>query len=95
MIFAPVSSSRQVADANAGGGVQSAQRDGSEAPAPGLATQLGQQVQKGQVLAYLRTRCPMRFERGNQLADLAAQQIALRSRGRYAQLEGQRAAVGN
>jgi RND family efflux transporter MFP subunit len=79
-----------VADANAGGRVQSTQPGRIEAPDQGLPT-LGQQVRKGQVLAHVRPTVS-NTERGGlqaQLADLDAQQaIAQRKADRYAQLKG-------
>ncbi len=79
-----------VADANAGGRVQSTQPGRIEAPAQGLPT-LGQQVRKGQVLAHVRPTVS-NTERGSlqaQLADLDAQQaIAQRKLERYTQLQG-------
>ncbi len=79
-----------IADPNAGGRVQATQAGRVEAGAKGLPT-LGQQVSKGQVLAYLRPVASS-IERGNQqaqLAELDAQLvIAERKRARYDELEG-------
>ena len=79
-----------VADANAGGRVQSTQPGRIEAPVPGLPT-LGQQVRQGQLLAHVRPTVS-NTERGGlqaQLAELDAQQtIAQRKADRYAQLQG-------
>lgn len=79
-----------MADANAGGLVQSTQPGRVEATPQGLPT-LGQQVRKGQVLALVRPVLSG-TERGNlkaQLAELDAQQaIMQRKVERYAQLEG-------
>ena len=81
---------RVIADANAGGRVQASQAGRVEAGPKGLPT-LGQQVAKGQVLAYLRPTSSS-IERGNalaQLADLESQlAIAERKVQRYQQLEG-------
>jgi RND family efflux transporter MFP subunit len=79
-----------VADATAGGRVQSTQPGRIMAPAQGLPT-LGQQVRKGQVLAHVQPTVSG-TERGGlqaQLADLDAQQtIAKRKAERYDQLQG-------
>lgn len=79
-----------LADANAGGLVQSTQPGRVEATAQGLPA-LGQAVRKGQVLAHVRPVLSG-MERASlqaQLAELDAQQaIALRKAERLAQLEG-------
>lgn len=83
-------SGKVVADATAGGRVQSTQPGRIVAPAQGLPT-LGQQVRKGQVLAHVQPTVSG-TERGGlqaQLADLDAQQtIAKRKAERYDQLQG-------
>lgn len=79
-----------VADANAGGRVQSTQPGRIAPPAQGLPT-LGQRVRKGEVLAHVHPSLSS-AERGSlqaQLAELDAQHaIAERKADRYAQLEG-------
>ena len=79
-----------VADATAGGRVQSTQPGRIVAPVQGLPT-LGQKVRKGQVLAHVQPTVSS-TERGGlqaQLADLDAQQtIAKRKAERYDQLQG-------
>lgn len=79
-----------IADPNAGGRVQATQAGRVEAAAKGMPT-LGQQVSKGQVLAYLHPVASS-LERGNQqaqLAELEAQlAIAEKKRARYDELEG-------
>ncbi len=81
---------RVIADPNAGGRIQATQSGRIEAGPKGLPT-LGQQVAKGQVLAYLRPVANS-IDRGNQQAQFAeidAQlAIAERKRVRYEQLEG-------
>ncbi len=83
-------SGKVVADATAGGRVQSTQPGRIMALAQGLPT-LGQQVRKGQVLAHVQPTVSG-TERGGlqaQLADLDAQQtIAKRKAERYDQLQG-------
>lgn len=81
---------RIVADPNAGGRVQTLQSGRLEAGPQGLAV-LGQQVKKGQVLAWLQPGASA-IERGSQqsvLAELAAQESVLERRlARLRQLEG-------
>ncbi len=81
---------RIVADPNAGGRVQTFQSGRIEAGPNGLAV-LGQQVIKGQILAWLQPAATA-LERGTQqsaLADLAAQESVLERRlARLQQLEG-------
>ena len=81
---------RIVADPNAGGRVQTFQSGRIEAGPNGLAV-LGQQVSKGQILAWLQPAATA-LERGTQqsaLAELAAQESVLERRmARLLQLEG-------
>ncbi|MDI1261117.1 HlyD family efflux transporter periplasmic adaptor subunit [Aquabacterium sp.] len=81
---------RVLADPNAGGRVQATQAGRIEAGPQGLPV-LGQNVVKGQVLAYLRPATTS-LDRGNQqsmLAELDAQYaVAERKLSRYEQLEG-------
>lgn len=79
-----------IADPNAGGRVQASQSGRIEPGPKGLPT-LGQKVEKGQVLAYLRPTASS-IERGNQQAQLAQieSQFAIAEGKvlRYEQLEG-------